>query len=99
MPLSMPTISGGACVKPARMKLSHAGGSAFTGILQRLHTRLTGWAMRSPIPAYALAIGGIVLAALIWSQQERSLIPSFKETDVFVEMQGPAGTSLQAMDH
>ncbi len=88
-----------AMVLSPRMKLSHAGGSAFTGILQRLHTRLTGWAMRSPIPAYALAIGGIVLAALMWSQQERSLIPSFKETDVFVEMQGPAGTSLQAMDH
>jgi Cu/Ag efflux pump CusA len=88
-----------AMVLSPRMKLSHAGGSAFTGALQRLYIRLTGWAMRSPIPAYALAIGGIVLAALIWSQQERSLIPSFKETDVFVEMQGPAGISLQAMDH
>ena len=31
-------------------------------------------------------------------QRERSLIPSFKETDVFVELQAPPGTSLQAMD-
>ena len=37
-------------------------------------------------------------AILVWSQLERSLIPSFKETDVFVEVQAPPGTSLQAMD-
>jgi Cu/Ag efflux pump CusA len=31
-------------------------------------------------------------------QRERSLIPSFKETDLFVELTTPPGTSLQAMD-
>jgi Cu/Ag efflux pump CusA len=74
------------------------GRSAFIGGLQRFYRRLTGWAMRSPTPAFALAAGGVLVGLLVWWQQERSLIPSFKETDVFVELQGPAGASLQAMD-
>jgi Cu/Ag efflux pump CusA len=35
---------------------------------------------------------------LIWSQVERSMVPSFKETDVVVEWTGAAGTSLSAMN-
>jgi Cu/Ag efflux pump CusA len=80
-------------------KVPQSGGSAFMGGLQRSHTRATEWAMRSPAAAYALAVGGIVLGALIWLQPGRALIPSFKETDVFIELQGHAGSSLQAMGH
>jgi len=75
------------------------GTPAPIGGLQRLYTRLTGRLMRSSAPAYALVAGGVLVTALIWVQQERSLIPSFKETDIFVELQAPLGTSLQAMQH
>ena len=40
----------------------------------------------------------VLLGVLVWSQQEHSLIPSFKETDVFIELQAPPGASLQAME-
>jgi len=59
---------------------------------------MAGPALRSPALALACVAAGIVVAVLAWSQLERSLIPSFKETDVFVELQAPAGTSVQAMD-
>jgi Cu/Ag efflux pump CusA len=76
------------------------GTPARIGRLQRLYTRLTaGRLMRSSAPAYALVAGGALVGTLIWAQQEHSLIPSFKETDVFVEVQAPAGTSLQTMRH
>ena len=74
------------------------GGSAFVSGLQRFYGRGAGWAMRSPAPAFALVAAGILLGALIWSHQGRSLIPTFKETDVFVELEGPPGASMQAMD-
>ncbi len=68
------------------------------GGLQRFYGRLAGSAMRAPGLAYALVAAGVLVGSLVWSQQERSLIPSFKETDVFVELQAPPGASLQAMD-
>src|SRR2546430_15630416 len=74
------------------------GGSAFLGGIQRLYRRMAGPALRSPALALACVAAGIVVAVLAWSQLERSLVPSFKETDVFVELQAPAGTSVQAMD-
>jgi CzcA family heavy metal efflux pump len=87
-----------AMLLSARAPVAKPGGAAFMGGLQRLYGRLSGSAMRSPALAYALAAGGVLVGVLIWSQQERSLIPSFKETDVFVELQAQPGTSLQAMD-
>jgi multidrug efflux pump subunit AcrB len=73
-------------------------GSVLATRLQLFYSRLTGRLMRSAVPAYVLVAAGIVVGGLVWSQTEHTLIPSFKETDVFVEVQGPAGTSLQAMD-
>ncbi len=81
-----------------RVPVARPGGSAFMGGLQRLYGRLAGSAIRSPVAAWAFVAGGVLVAILVWSQLERSLIPSFKETDVFVEVQAPPGTSLQAMD-
>jgi Cu/Ag efflux pump CusA len=82
----------------ARTPVARLGGSAFMGGLQRFYGRLAGPAMRSPAFAWALVAGGVLAGVVVWSQQEYSLIPNFKETDVFVELQAPPGTSLQAMD-
>ena len=81
-----------------RGPVAQPGGSASMDPLQRLYGRLAGPATRSPALAYAITACGVLVAVLAFSQQERSLIPSFKETDVFVELQAPPGTSLQAMD-
>ncbi|HEY0424984.1 MAG TPA: efflux RND transporter permease subunit, partial [Rhodopila sp.] len=73
-------------------------GSVVMGSLQRLHQRLAGTPMGSPAAAYVLVAGGVLLGVLLWSQQEHTLIPSFKETDVVIELQAPPGASLQAME-
>ena len=62
------------------------------------HQRLALTPLSSPVAAYLLVIGGVLLGGLIWTQQEHTLIPAFRETDVFIELQGPPGTSLQAME-
>jgi Cu/Ag efflux pump CusA len=80
-----------------QVPVARRGGSALDG-LQRLYGRFAGPAIRSPVAAWAFVAGGVLVAILVWSQLERSLIPSFKETDVFVEVQAPPGVSLQAMD-
>lgn len=72
-------------------------GRASMDSLRRVYAQLIEWAMRSPAAAYALVLGGIVVGVLAWTHQERSFIPTYKETDVFVELQGSAGASLQAM--
>jgi len=72
--------------------------SVFTSGLRRIYAGAAGRAMRSPALAFALVLAGFVVGPLIWSYQQRSLVPTFKETDVFVELQGPPGASLQAMD-
>ena len=87
-----------AMLLPAPANAARPGGSALMGGLQRLYGQLAGPAIRSPGLAYALVAAGVLAGALAWSQQDGSLIPSFKETDVFVELQAPPGTSLQAMD-
>jgi CzcA family heavy metal efflux pump len=87
-----------AMLLSAHAPVAQPGGSAFMAGIQRLYGRLAGPATRSPALAYALAAGGVLVGGLIWSQQESSLIPSFRETDVFVELQAQPGTSLQAMD-
>jgi Cu/Ag efflux pump CusA len=49
------------------------------------------------IPAAALVICGIIATAMVVTQRDRSLIPTFKETDVLVELEMAPGTSLPAM--
>lgn len=48
-------------------------------------------------PAGVLIAAGFAALFLCWMQRDRTLIPSFKETDVLVEWQAAPGTSLQAM--
>ncbi|HZC98126.1 MAG TPA: efflux RND transporter permease subunit, partial [Bradyrhizobium sp.] len=74
------------------------GESAVVGGLRRLYGRLAEPAMRSPVPAYALLAAGVLLGILIWTGQQHAMVPSFKETDVFIEVEAPPGTSLQAME-
>jgi Cu/Ag efflux pump CusA len=65
--------------------------------LQRLYDRVASAAVRSPVPVYALAAVSALATVLVWSQLERSMLPSFKDTDVVVEWRAPSGTSLPAM--
>jgi len=68
------------------------------GPIGRLYERVTERAAASWWPATALVVCGVLLAAVFWTQPDRSVIPSFKETDLFVEVQAQAGTSLPAME-
>jgi Cu/Ag efflux pump CusA len=82
--------------------LSNAARDESSGspLLRRLHPlydRAAGPATRSPIPVYALAAVSALATVLVWLQLERSMLPTFKETDVVVDWQAPSGTSLQAM--
>lgn len=76
---------------------AEGGAPAVMSALQRAYDRVAGSAMRSPVLALVLALAAVPVAYLLWSQMERSMVPSFKETDVLVEWTGAAGTSLQAM--
>ena len=87
-----------AMVLSPKAPVAQQGESALAGRLRRLYGRLAGPAMRSPGPAYALVAAGVLLGVLIWTQQQHAMVPSFKETDVFIEVEAPPGTSLQAME-
>ncbi|WP_114972311.1 efflux RND transporter permease subunit [Rhodoferax ferrireducens] len=60
--------------------------------------RLVDAALHTPLPAFALGAIGVVVGVLVWTNSERTYLPGFKETDVVVELEGSAGTSLPAMN-
>ena len=69
-------------------------------LVARLHApfeRAAAPATRSPLPAYGLAAAAALICIVAWSRLERALVPSFRETDVVVEWQGPPGMALPAM--
>ena len=66
--------------------------------LQALYARIAAPMVGSLTFTFVLVAAGVLLGVLVWAQRERSLVPEFKETDVFVEWQAPAGTSLPAMN-
>lgn len=72
-------------------------GATAVGRLEDLYTRLIRRGMRSWVPGYTLLAGAALAGLLFWAHPQRSLIPEFRESDVFVEVQGKAGTSLGAM--
>ena len=72
--------------------------AAPTRRLQRAYDRLIEPATWSPLPAYAFTAAAVLVGVLVWTHLERSMVPTFKETDVVIEWQGAPGTSLQAMD-
>lgn len=85
----------------AAVLLAHAPltrtGSWAVNKLAGLFDRILGPVIRAPL----VCIGAGVVAAIacypLWRSLERDMVPSFRETDLVIEWQGPPGTSLQAM--
>ena len=73
-------------------------GTGLIGRLQGAYGHVAPRAMRSALPALVVALVAIPAGYAVWMQMERSLVPSFKETDVLIEWTGATGTSLTAMN-
>ena len=66
--------------------------------LQGAYERVGQAVVHKPVLVFvALATIALLLSYWIWSNMERAMVPSFKETDVVVEWTGAVGTSLPAM--
>ncbi|MBR0916268.1 efflux RND transporter permease subunit [Bradyrhizobium japonicum] len=65
----------------------------WAGILDRVGGPVTRW----PIASVGVAVAAAIACFAIVTPLERNMVPSFKETDLLIEWQGPPGTSLQAM--
>jgi len=65
--------------------------------LAGLFDRIAGPVIRAPIACIAAGVVAAIACYALWSPLERNMVPSFKETDLVIEWQGPPGTSLQAM--
>ncbi len=67
--------------------------------MRRGYDRVAGLAMRTSAWVYVvLSMIALVGGYLIWSNMERSMVPSFKETDLVIEWTAASGTSLPAMN-
>ncbi len=68
-------------------------------VLQRGYDKIAGLSMRASVyGSVALSLIALGVGYSIWSNMERSMVPSFKETDVVIEWTGASGTSLPAMN-
>jgi Cu/Ag efflux pump CusA len=85
-----------AAILLANAPLTPTGGWVVNRLVRHFD-RIFGRVIHAPLAS----IGGCVVAAIacfvLWSQLERNMVPSFRETDLVIEWQGPPGTSLQAM--
>jgi Cu/Ag efflux pump CusA len=59
--------------------------------------RVSGPVLRWPVACIGAGLLAAIASFALLRPLERQLVPSFKETDLLVEWQGPPGTSLQAM--
>ncbi|WP_456639705.1 efflux RND transporter permease subunit [Bradyrhizobium sp. USDA 10063] len=59
--------------------------------------RVGGPVIRWPVACVAAGLLAAIASFVLLRPLERQMVPSFKETDLLVEWQGPPGTSLQAM--
>lgn len=73
------------------------GANGLTERLAGLWDRICSAVVRRPIACIGAGVVAAVACFALWTPLERNLVPSFKETDLLVEWQGPPGTSLQAM--
>jgi Cu/Ag efflux pump CusA len=80
----------------ARAPLTPRGGWAMNK-LAGLFDRIGGPVVRAPIACIAAGVVAAIACFALWRSLEHNMVPSFKETDLVVEWQGPPGTSLQAM--
>lgn len=71
-----------------------AQGTPITAGLRSRFERRAWPALRSPVPAFGLAVVAVLVTLVAWSRLERDLLPTFRETDVVVAWRGPDGTSL-----
>jgi Cu/Ag efflux pump CusA len=82
----------------AKAPLAERTAPAVMSRLQRAYAWVAAATLRSPVVALIVVLAAIPVSYLLWSQMERSLVPSFKETDVLVEWTSSSGTSLHAMN-
>jgi Cu/Ag efflux pump CusA len=82
----------------ANAPLPERSGSRLMKKMQSGSSRLVDAALHTSLPAFALAAVGVVVGVLVWTNSERTYLPGFKETDVVVELEASAGTSLPAMN-
>ena len=59
--------------------------------------RVSGPAVRAPIACIGVGVVAAIACVVAWRMLELEMVPSFNETDLVIEWQGPPGTSLQAM--
>lgn len=81
-----------------RRAAASAGGAGARGAVQRRVRGLSESLLRAPAMAFGLLGVAIVASAWMWTKLDRSYVPYFKETDVFVEASSEPGTSMIAMD-
>ncbi len=77
--------------------VADAKGAGLMQRLQGVYERFANAAGRSAMAVVVVGVVAAPVAYLAWTQMERSLVPSFKETDVLIEWTGATGTSLTAM--
>jgi Cu/Ag efflux pump CusA len=65
--------------------------------LAKLFDQIAGPVVRAPIACIVAGVVAAVACVPLLRSLERNMVPSFKETDLVIEWQGPPGTSLQAM--
>jgi Cu/Ag efflux pump CusA len=85
----------------AALLLAHAPltppGGSLMNKLARLFDRIGGPVARAPIACIGAGVAAAIACVAVWSKLEPEMLPSFNETDLVIEWQGPPGTSLQAM--
>jgi Cu/Ag efflux pump CusA len=65
--------------------------------LAGLFDRVAGPVTRAPAVLIGIGVAAAIACVPVFRALEREMVPSFKETDLVVEWEGPPGTSLQAM--
>lgn len=76
--------------------LTAAGGSLLNK-LAGLFDRVSRPVARAPIACIGAGVVAAIACIALWRTLEPEMVPSFNETDLVIEWQGPPGTSLQAM--
>jgi Cu/Ag efflux pump CusA len=65
--------------------------------LLRAYEGRLGLATRSSVLPFGIAVAALGLGYALWTPLERSMLPTFQETNVVIDVQSPPGTSLPAM--
>jgi Cu/Ag efflux pump CusA len=72
--------------------------SPLVAALMGAYETAASWVLNKPSAAYAAAAVIFFAGIIAWPQLgQQSLVPTFKENDVLVELEGPPGTSRDAM--